>query len=196
MRYSANISAGSLKIPESRIAAGLLLEDTSEAYWRRKVVDENALQARNPRTAVRVGRLVRQRLMLMGPELWALVREGTAPVATHAVFAAAIKHSPLLGDFLDLVVRDQFRLFSTHLRRSLFEDYLESCRARDPDMPVFTPGTARKLQTVVYHVLVQVGYLSDARQLCLQPVHIASVVMAYLKSRQESYVLRCIEVSS
>ena len=48
----------------------------------------------------------------MGPDLWKLVRDGKGTVATHAVFAAAVKHSPLLGDFLDLVVGEQYRLFS------------------------------------------------------------------------------------
>ena len=48
----------------------------------------------------------------MGPDLWRLVRDGKGSVATHAVLAAAVKHSPLLGDFLDLVVREQYRLFS------------------------------------------------------------------------------------
>jgi hypothetical protein len=34
------------------------------------------------------------------------VRDGTSTVASHALLAAAIKQSPLLGDFLDLVVRE------------------------------------------------------------------------------------------
>jgi hypothetical protein len=36
----------------------------------------------------------------MGPPLWKLVRDGERGVAIHAVFAAAVKHSPLLGDFM------------------------------------------------------------------------------------------------
>ena len=41
----------------------------------------------------------------MGPDVWILVRDGHGWVATHAVFSAAVKHSPLLGDFLLFVCR-------------------------------------------------------------------------------------------
>lgn len=58
-RYSANISAGSLKLPESRIVAGLLLKGIDPDAWHHAIVEENVLQARNPVSAVRIGRLVR-----------------------------------------------------------------------------------------------------------------------------------------
>ncbi len=40
----------------------------------------------------------------MGPHLWKLVRDGEGGVATHAVFAAAVKQSALFGDFLKIAV--------------------------------------------------------------------------------------------
>lgn len=39
--------------------------------------------------------------------------------ATHACLAAAVKASPLLGDFLDLVVRDAYRSFKETLADAL-----------------------------------------------------------------------------
>ncbi len=115
-------------------------------------------------------------------------------MANHALLAAAIKHSPLLGDFLDLVVREQFRVFSTTLPKKLFVEYLQDCRGRDPEMPPFTESTRRKLQTTVYRILIQAGYLSDTRSVMLQQVHIAEPVLDYLKQNDEKYVLRCIQV--
>jgi bacteriophage exclusion system BrxA-like protein len=73
----------------------------------------------------------------MGPDLWKLIRDCNAGLATHAVFAAAVKHSPLLGDFLDIVVGDQYRMFSKGLTTKLWADYLEGCRERDSDMPLW-----------------------------------------------------------
>jgi hypothetical protein len=194
MRYSANISAGSLKVTESRIVADLLLHGVGGDEWRRAVVEENVLQARNPASAIRVGRLVRQRLELMKPDFWRLVRDGSGLEATHALLASAIKHSLLLGDFLDLVVREQFRIFNTTLPKKLFNEFLQDCRGRDPDMPEFHESTRRKLQTTIYHILVQAGYLSDTRSFQLRKVHIAEPVLGYLRQYDESYVLRCIQV--
>ena len=61
-------------------------------------------------------------------------------------------------------------------------------------MPQFTESTQRKLQTTTYRILIQAGYLSDARSVKLQQVHIAEPVLTYLKENQEEYVLRCIQV--
>jgi hypothetical protein len=194
-RYSADITAGSLKLPESRVIADLLLKETTGDDWHRAVVDRNVLQARNPASAIRVARLVRKRLELMRPALWRLVRDGSGAVATHAVLAAAVKHSALLGDFLDLVVREQYRVFATTLPKRLWEEYLHGCRERDPDMGLWNDSTRRKTGTVAYHVLEQAGYIENTRSLRLQAVHISDQVTRYLRDHDESYVLRCIEVT-
>jgi hypothetical protein len=129
-QYKADITAGALKVPESRHIAGLLLRRVDAEGWKDAIAKQNVLQARSPATARRLTRLIRGRLETMGPDLWKLVRDGKGSVATHAVFAAAVKHSPLLGDFLRIVVGEQYRLFGAALSNKLFDDYLEGCRAR------------------------------------------------------------------
>ena len=84
-------------------------------------------------------------------------------MATHAVLAAAVKHSPLLGDFLDLVVREQYRLFSPTLSKTIWDDYLDGCRERDPDMPHWNESTRRRLRSSVFQMLAQAGYLEDTQ---------------------------------
>jgi len=195
MRYSADLTAGSLKVRESRIIADLLLRAVSDDEWEEAIYGKNLLQTRSPATAKRLTRLIRNRLELMGPDLWQLVREGSGTVATHAVLAAAVKHSHLLGDFLDTVVREQLRVFNETVPKNLFDEFLQDCRGREPDMPEFTQTTLKKLQTTVYHILVQAGYLSDTRVLRLQNMHIATPVIGYLEEQGEDYVLRCIQVS-
>ena len=62
MRYRADITAGSLKVRESRIIADLLLQGIDETGWRHAIRDENVLQARSPKTADRLRLLLRGRL--------------------------------------------------------------------------------------------------------------------------------------
>jgi hypothetical protein len=195
MRYSADLTAGALKVPESRIIARLLLDGVVGQGWKDAIVNENVLRARSPSTAIRLARLVRFRLETMDADLWKLVRDGTGTVAVHAVLAAAVKHSPLLGDFLDLIVRDQFRTFHPRLSKAAWDAYLDDCRGRDADMPLWNESTRRRLRSSVFQALAQAGYLSDTRSLTLQPVHIARRVLAYLQQHDESYVLRCLQVS-
>ena len=195
MRYKADITAGSLKVPESRVIADLLLRGVNGQEWDAAILDRNVLQARTPETAKRLTRLIRGRLSLMDADLWRLIRDGSGDVATHAVLAAAVKHSPLLGDFLDLVVREQYRLFSAALTNKLWDDYLDDCRGRDPEMPVRNESTRKRLRSSVFQILAQAGYIESTRSKKLQTVHIASQVLQYLERQNEHYVLRCIQVA-
>jgi hypothetical protein len=195
MRYKAQITAGALKVPESRIIADLLLRKIDATGWKDAMVKRNVLQARNPATATRLAKLIRSRLESMGSELWKLVRDGKGDVATHALFAAAVKHSPLLGDFLKLVVAEQYKVFSPALSNKLWADYLDGCRERDPDMPQWNESTRRRLRSSVFQMLAQAGYIENTRSLKLQTVHIAEQVLQYLKVNHEDYVLRCVQIA-
>jgi hypothetical protein len=195
VRYSAEITAGSLKVTESRRIADLLLHCVGNDAWKRAIVDDNVLQARNPESAKRLARLIRARLEPMGPEIWHLVRDGKGAVATHAVFAAAVKHSALLGDFLGMVVAEQYRVFAKALTNRLFDEFLEGCKVRDLDMPDWNESTRNRLRSSVFQMLAQAGYLENTRTLYLQPVHISEQVLHVLRDHGESYVLRCLEAS-
>jgi hypothetical protein len=195
MQYSANLTAGSLKLPESRIIADLLLRGIVKEQWKGAVIKQNVLQTRNPSTAIRLARLIRGRLEFMDADLWKLVRDGNSTVAAHALLAAAVKHSPLLGDFLDIVVREQYRLFRPAISYKLWDDYLVDCRGRDPDMPLWNESTRKRLRSSVFQILAQAGFIVDTKSLKLQPVHISPQVVRYLQDHEEGYVLRCIQVS-
>ena len=195
MRYSSDITSGSLKVSESRIVADLLLQGVDTTGWQKAIVADNLLQARSRETAVRMSRLIRRRLSSMEAPLWRLVRDGSLPAATHACLAAAVKCSCLLGDFLDLVVREEYRAFTQALTDRHWEDYLTACRNRDPEMGDFTESTRARLRSTVFQILAQAGYIENTRTLKLQRVHVDSQVLAYLKSHDEDYVLKCIQVS-
>ena len=185
---------GSLKIAESRIIADLLLRDVNARVWRSEVVEKNVLQIRSVETAARLAQLLRARLELMQPELWEMVRDGSSLLATHACLAAAVKHSPLLGDFLDIAVREQYRLFRPALSNPIWEHFIEDCRSRDPGMSDWSESTIARIRSTVFAILAQAGYVERPRTLRLQTVHVAREVLHYLFEQDERYVLRCIEV--
>jgi hypothetical protein len=82
MRYKADITAGALKLPESRLIADLLLRQVDAEGWRDAILTKNVLQAHNPATARRVTRLIRGRLETMEPPLWKLVARVTRTEGT------------------------------------------------------------------------------------------------------------------
>ena len=131
----------------------------------------------------------------MSPELWKLVRDGNSTVATHACLAAAVKHSALLADFLELVLKEQYRIFAEKLPSTVWGDFVADCQSRDPELPDWSESTIKRLKSSVFQILQQAGYIDSTKSLRLQTVHIADEVVRYLKNHDEGNVLRCIEVA-
>ena len=56
--YKADLTAGSLKLPESRIVADLLLRNVGPEEWKRAIYSENVLQSKTPETSRRLASLL------------------------------------------------------------------------------------------------------------------------------------------
>lgn len=175
--------------------ADLLLQGLSEAAWKDAIVGQNVLQVDSAVAVIRSANILRARLKPLGEGLWKMVRDGGRILATQATLAGAIRHSRLLGDFMDITVRDQLAVFSKKLERRMWSEYLEGCRGRDPDMPHWSDATIAKLRSVVFSMLAEAEYLKDTRSLLLQTVFVDRELATYLRDRSASYVLRCMEVT-
>ncbi|MCA9633381.1 MAG: DUF1819 family protein [Myxococcales bacterium] len=195
MIYTATITSASLRLRESRIVAGLLIDGVDADAWKEAVLEENVLQMRSVESIKRISRLLRARLEPMGQGLWEIVRDGGREQATQAAFAAAVKNSRLLGDFMDITMREQKALFAKNLEYRMWTDYIEGCRGRDPDMPHWSDATVARLRSAVFSMLAEAGYLKDTRSLLLQNVFVDAQLAAYLRDQGETYVLRCLEVA-
>ena len=79
MRYKADLTAGSLKVPESRIIAD---KQVDRQGWQKAIVDQCASGSQSGNGDSSYG-LIKGRLQLMDAELWKLVRDGTGLIATH-----------------------------------------------------------------------------------------------------------------
>ena len=123
-----------------------------------------------------------------------MVRDGGKDLAAQAVLAGTIKNSRLLGDFMDITMREQRSLFAKKLEYRMWNDYIAGCRGRDPDMPNWSETTIARLRSAVFSMLAEAGYLEDTRSLLLQNVFLDASLAAYLRDRGETYVVRCLEV--
>lgn len=195
MIYTATITTASLRVRESRIVAALLLKGVSDTEWRDAVVQRNVLQVRSAVSVTRIAGLLRARLAPLGEGLWEMVRDGGREQATQAVFAGAVRNSRLLGDFMDVTMREQRMLFATRLERRMWTEYIDGCRGRDPEMPHWSDETVARLRSAVFSMLAEAGYLEDTRRLTLQNVFVDAALAAYLRERGEVYVLRCMQVA-
>ena len=195
MIYTATITTASLRLRESRIIADLLLQAVSDDAWNEAMLDQNLLQMGSAVSIKRISRLLRARLELLGPGAWKMVRDGDRIQATQAVFAGAVKNSRLLGDFMDIMLREQRASFAKNLEYRMWNDYIAGCLGRDPDMPHWSDATVARLRSAVFSMLAEAGYLKDTRSLLLQNVFVDAQLAAYLRACGETYVLRCMEVA-
>lgn len=188
--YNAEISAGSLMLPESRRIAALLATHPSDAQWQEALRLDNVLQKKTPATARRQARLIRNRLETLNEEAWGLIAEGPQELATQLLFAAAVKHSQLLWDFLRDIYAGHLRRLETHLSPAKdWEAFMADCRQRDPDIAAFSDSTQAKLLQVVLRVLAEARYIDSTRSLRLTPPHLHPDALRYLKTHGETAVL-------
>jgi len=193
--YNGEIVAGSLLINESRKIASLLLNNADSKAWHQAIVIENVLQKRSPVAAKLHARLIKNRLSLMKPDLWEIVDNGSADVAIQALLAAAIKHSRLVGDFMDTVIRQHWQTFTKTISIKDWKDFLEICAQVDPKVDEWTETTRSKLKQIVFRILAESKYIASTRSPKLLPVSIVPDIKQYLVKNSEDYVLRCMEVT-
>ncbi|TAX55348.1 DUF1819 family protein [Rhizobium leguminosarum] len=193
-RYKADIAGGALKVYESRMIADLLLQNTTAEGWKNAIEIENILQKTSINTAKRQAALLKSRLQTLNHEAWQLVLDGSKPVATQVTFAAALAHSNLLADFLDIAVRDRFRTSHRSLSRNNWETFVAGCHERDAEMSYWSSSTVSKLGDTVFQILSEVGLLSPGKATMLQPVPYERPVLDMLNRGGYDHVIRCMQV--
>ena len=194
-KYNGEIVAGSLLTMESRKIARPLLDNANPDTWHQAIVIDNILQKRSPATAKRQAKLIKNRLSLMEPELWDIIVRGSSDVTVQALLAAAIKHSPLLGDFMDTVIRRHWRTFIKKLDNKDWKDFIETCVQVDPGIEQWTASTRAKLKQVIFRILAESKYIDNTKNLQLLPVLVIPEIRQYLLKNPEHHILHCMEVT-
>ena len=192
--YNAELSAGSLMLPESRKIAGFLLTRPTRQEWNQALRIDNLLQKRAPSTALRLSRLIRNRLEPMPEEALRLINQGEAEVATQMLLIAAIKHSRLMGDFMREVLKEHIRTFQTSLSRKDWEYYFLECTQRDPAVSFWSESTRAKLFQVILRILKEARYIDATRNPRLCRVALHPEVRDYLERYRETYVQECMDL--
>ena len=178
---------------ESRRIAAFLLTKPDDGAWRHAIEVENILQKNTPATARRQARLIRRRLLTLDAAGWQMIAQRDQEVAVQMLLAAAVKHSPLLGDFLRQVYADRQRRLEVTLNPSDWPGFLAECAHRDPAVASWSVSTQAKLFQVIVRILTESKYLASPQSMKLTPPDLHPEVRHYLSQRHETYVLQCLE---
>lgn len=190
--YNAEISAGSLLLPESRRIAHLLLQRPTDEEWNQAIRENNLLQ-KKPATAIRQARLIRNRLSTLDDRGLKLVADGDGELSSQVLLAAAARHSLLLSDFLKDVYGSDLRRLERTLSHRQWETFLVECAHRDPAVDTWAATTRKKLFQVIIRILAEAKYLDTARRMGLTPPMLHPKVRAYLKGLGDDVTLARME---
>lgn len=132
-------------------------------------------------------------LLTLEPQAWKLITTRENEIATQILLAGAIKHSQLLGDFIQRVYRQRRRSLDDALSLGDWDDFLAECAHHDAAVAGWSDSTKAKLFQVIVRILVETKYLETGRSLKLSPHSLHPEVVRYLHKHGESYVLDCLE---
>lgn len=194
--YNTEMGAGSLLVTESRKVAALILKGASEADWQRFINVDNELQKRSLSSTKRQTRLLRNRLEHVPREFLQIVVSGSNEASVQALLAAAIKHSRLLGDFMDKVIREHLRNFEPCLSAADWRKFLDDCEQRAPEVGLWAETTRKKLGQVVIRCLAEAKYLDNTRNMRITPVSMIPEVRRCLEQHGETYTLDCMTLNA
>jgi hypothetical protein len=191
--YNAELSRGALMPLESKRIATLLLTDPDDKAWAHAIETENILQKNTVFTANRQANLIRKRLMTLDATAWKLIIKPDSEVTNQLLFAAAIKQSKLLGDFMCSVYANRQRKLETTLTPLNWEDFLTECAHRDSTVADWNDSTKLKIYSCIKRILLEAKYLVDHNSMTISPRALHPVVKKYLLDRDETYVVDCLE---
>lgn len=192
----ANFTKASLIVAETRVVADLLLGGVDADSFKRRVEDENVLQARTINTAKSYAAIARYRLETCAPVLWEIVRDAEIPVATQAVLVATLNFSPLLALFMRTALADEYRRMSPTLADHVWTSFFHDQALHHPNLAAVSEGTQAKLRQNAYRILTEAGYVGRSRSHPLHHVRIYPEVRQYLVEHREPEILAAMECAT
>lgn len=192
--YNAEISAGSLLVPESRKLARFTLGNPSESDWHKALVEDNILQKKTPATAKRQARLIRNRLQFLDMPALHLVADRENEIVVQLLFFASLKHSLLLKDFLSRVVMGHVRQLELSLSVRDWDAFMVECGHRDISVENWSASTKEKLLQVILRILAEAKYIDSTRHMRIQRVQLHPEIKGYLNERGERKMVELMEL--
>ena len=163
--YSLSFTAASLRPELSRIVAEHFLAAGDWALAKERMLRDNALQARNSQSSIRLEREFRQRLQCLTHAQLTLLARSTAEDRAAMAWLAILKYNAFVFEFATGLLRDKLVARDPVLRRSDVETFIETKSIDHPELTALKPSTGVKLRNVLLRMLLEVGVLTPGEAL-------------------------------
>lgn len=191
--YVGDLNGGSLLVQDARIIAELIAQQATEEQFEQAVVYDNVLQRNSLHTAKRTAATLKRRLLPLGPDFARQVARAAGSEYRQLLMAALINHSPVVGDFLTMVLADRRAVFIDDLPKSTwFEFFDNQCRVYQ-GLDSLAENTVEKMGKNIFRALAEAGYLNSVRGKKIQSVLLAPSVSLLIEQHAQARVLKAME---
>lgn len=179
--YIGDLNGGSLLLGDARKIASLLLQNISKEKSRVEIVENNILQRKSKHSALRVANTLQLRFENLGPDFWQDVIDSEGQEYTQLLMVSLVIQSPIVADFLKLVVAEQRRQYKPALPPQCWEQFIdEQCR-RTPELANYSEATFDKMRRNTFRALAEAGYIDSVKSKQLQPVFLLTKTKKHLE---------------
>lgn len=192
-RYLGDLIGGSLMIRESQIIADLLLKNPTPDEWNEAIAVDNILQKPSAASAKRNASTVRKRLDGLNDEYLQKLAYSGAEEATQLMFAATLINSPLLADFMRIVVTDAKRMYRESLNVDDWAHFWEERTRLYPALADMSEASTYRIAQVAFKVIADAGYIDSTKHKKLMNVYVSPDVRELLSDMQRDDILRAME---
>lgn len=183
-RFALSFTSGGLLAREAFVVASIYLDCHDWQASRRRVVDNNVLQARTLSSNNRLARETIQRLAVLTDNEIELLTEASLTERCHLMWAAACRRYELIGDFAEEVVRERFLLMTPTLAFEDYERFMTGKSLWHPELDELRPSTRAKLRQNMFRMLHEAGLCGDKNN--INPVVLSDRIHETLAARSPS----------
>ncbi|MCG3777050.1 MAG: hypothetical protein JW395_3926 [Nitrospira sp.] len=163
--YSLSFTAASLRPELCRILAEDFLATGDWMATKSRILQANALQARNANSAIRMERELRQRLQVLTPAQLVVLAQSESEDRAAMAWLAMLKYNPFAFDFASALLRDKLATHDVVLHRSDYESFVAEKSAGHPELAMLTEATKTKVRNVLLRMLIEAGLLTKGAAL-------------------------------
>jgi len=160
--YSLTFTAASLRPELARIVAEIYLENGDWNKTRKKVISDNALQARSPSSAARMEIEFRHRLQTLSPRQIEILATAPADSRLSIAWLSVLKHSAFVFDFTEEVLRSKLENHDAVLRHSDYENFFNTKSVLHPELVALQPATQSKIHSGLKTMFREVGIMGQS----------------------------------
>lgn len=182
-KYVGTLTSGALLSVETRQLAPYLLQDLSLEEWKQLFATENPLQKRTVSTSLRYYRTIFNRFSVLGAYKSEFIRSllvADREAFNQLLLLLIVLESPIVGDFMQNALRPRVKLLEESLPENVWEEFVRDRAYIFPELLEYTEQSLQKIGRTVIRILVDVGYLNNAKERILQAVYLTAELEEWL----------------